>query len=218
MRVVCIGDTHERHRDLHVPGGDLLIHSGDFTTLGNGKRAIIDFNDWLGELPHPHKVITHGNHEFDLEADPNLRGLITHATLLLNEWVMVGPAKIWGSPLTQHNDGAFGRSNREDRVRAYNSIPPDTDIVITHGPPYGVLDSTPEYPGPSGDRELRQAILRFKPVLHAFGHTHGGYGVLETRRTCYVNAALCDLDGSVHKWPIVLEIGRFKAHHRGGAS
>lgn len=57
MRVVCIGDTHERHRDLHVPGGDLLIHTGDFTILGNRKRAIIDLNDWLGELPHPHTAV-----------------------------------------------------------------------------------------------------------------------------------------------------------------
>jgi hypothetical protein len=212
MRVVCISDTHELHRELQVPPGDLLIHAGDFTFFGTGTRAIIDFNDWLGGLPHQYKVITCGNHEFAIEADPDLRRLITNATLLLNESVIVGPAKIWGSLLTQHYGGAFGRSNAADRVRAYNSIPPDTDIVITHGPPYGILDSTPEYPGPSGDRELRQAILRVKPVLHVFGHAHSGYGVVQTKNTCFVNAALFDLDGSANKRPIVLEVSRFKAH------
>jgi|CZKL01.1.fsa_nt_gi predicted phosphohydrolase len=212
MRVVCISDTHELHRELTVPPGDLLIHAGDFTFFGKGKRAIVDFNAWLGELPHPSKVITCGNHEFALEADPNLRKLITNATLLLNESVIVGPAKIWGSPLTQHYGGAFGRSNAVDRVRAYSSVPSDADIIITHGPPFGLLDLTEEYPGPSGDRELRDAILRVKPVLHVFGHAHGGYGVLRTTNTCFVNAALFDLDGSLNKRPIVLEISRFKQH------
>jgi Icc-related predicted phosphoesterase len=99
-----------------------------------------------------------------------------------------------------------------DRVRAYSSVPSDADIIITHGPPFGLLDLTEEYPGPSGDRELRDAILRVKPVLHVFGHAHGGYGVLRTTNTCFVNAALFDLDGSLNKRPIVLEISRFKQH------
>jgi Icc-related predicted phosphoesterase len=215
MRVVCISDTHELHREIAVPAGDLLIHAGDYTFFGNGKRAILDFNEWLGELPHPHKIVTCGNHEFAVEADPNLRRLITNATLLLNESTMVGPAKIWGSPLTQHYGGAFGRSNAADRIRAYNDIPLDTDIVITHGPPYGILDSTPEYPGPSGDRELREAIFRVKPILHVFGHAHSSYGVRQTRNTCFVNSALFDLDGSVKKRPIVMKISRFKPHDRG---
>ena len=55
LRVVCISDTHELHRELQVPSGDLLIHAGDFTFFGRGTRAIIDFNDWLGNQPHPHK-------------------------------------------------------------------------------------------------------------------------------------------------------------------
>ena len=212
MRVVCISDTHELHRELKVPGGDLLIHAGDFTFFGKGTKAILDFNDWLGDLPHRYKVLTCGNHEYAMEADPSLRHLFTNATVLLNESVIVGPAKVWGSPLTQHYGGAFGRSNAADRVRAYNAIPMDTDILITHGPPYGVLDSAEEYPGPSGDPELREAVLRVKPVLHVFGHAHGGYGVRNTRHTMFVNAALFDLDGSLDKRPIVVEISKFKSH------
>jgi len=213
LRIVCISDTHELHRELEVPIGDLLIHAGDFTLFGKGSRTIVDFNAWLGELPHPYKVVTYGNHEFALEAKPELRKLITNAIVLVNEPAMVGPAKIWGSPLTQHYGGAFGRSNVADRVRTYSTIPIDTDILITHGPPYGVLDGCPdEYPGPAGDRELREAVIRVKPKMHVFGHVHSGYGVRPTRHTFFVNAALFGLDGTLENRPIVVEMSQFKDH------
>jgi predicted phosphohydrolase len=213
LRVVCISDTHELHRELVVPPGDLLIHAGDFTFFGRGVRAILDFNDWLGDLPHPHKVAICGNHEYALESDPNLRRLFTNATLLLNESVFFGPAKVWGSPLTPRDSGAFGGSNAMERVMAYQSIPPDTDILITHGPPYGVLDHTPsESAGPIGDKELREAVIRVKPKLHVFGHVHSGYGVRLTRHTVFVNAALLGPEGSLQNRPIVVEISMFKTH------
>lgn len=212
MRVVCISDTHELHRELAVPPGDLLIHAGDFTFFGRGRRAIVDFNAWLGELPHPNKVITCGNHEFSMDTDPSLRNLITNATLLINESVMVGSAKIWGSPITQHRGAAFGRSSAADRIQVYDKIPLDTDIVITHGPPYDVLDTDDLYPGPSGDRELRAAIVRVRPILHVFGHAHRGYGLRQTKNTLFVNAALYGWSGALEKRPIVFEVKQFKTH------
>jgi len=62
ITVVLLSDTHGRHRDVDVPDGDLLIHAGDFTFFGNRDDAV-DFNDWLGGLPHPHKVVVAGNHD-----------------------------------------------------------------------------------------------------------------------------------------------------------
>lgn len=135
LRIVCLSDTHELHNVLLIPPGDLLIHAGDFTSFSKGTRAIKDFNEWLGKLPHAHKVLTCGNHEYAMESDPRLCELITNGTLLLNESAIIGPAKIWASPLTPHHGGAFGRSNAADRVKVYDSIPADTDILVTHGPP-----------------------------------------------------------------------------------
>ena len=97
VRIVCISDTHALERELTVPSGDLLIHAGDFGFFEYGTRAIESFNEWLGTLPHPYKVVTAGNHEFSLAADPSLRKLIANATVLLNEAAIVGPAKIWAS-------------------------------------------------------------------------------------------------------------------------
>ncbi len=211
--IVCISDTHQLHRELSVPNGDILIHAGDFTFFGRGKQAIRDFNAWLGELPHRRKIVVPGNHEYILESNPELAWMITNATLLNNESTTVEGLTVWGSPLTQHYGGAFGRSNSSDRKRIYSTIPAGTDIIITHGPPYGILDGSPnEYPGPTGDRELRQAIVRIRPRLHVFGHTHAGYGVRATRHTLFVNAALLGADGMLDKSPIVVRLSMPKPH------
>src|ERR1700694_4440693 len=84
VRIVCISDTHEWHRELAVPDGDLLIHAGDFT-FWNHASKIRDFNSWLGELPHRHKVVVPGNHDRAFNQGPRSRDLITNAILLINE-------------------------------------------------------------------------------------------------------------------------------------
>lgn len=208
MKLVCISDTHELHRELEVPPGDILLHAGDFTFFGRTRRAIVDFNDWLGELPHRHKVVVPGNHEYLLEGNPEFGRLITNAHLLINESVVVEGVRIWGSPLTRHDGGAFGRSHALDRIRIYETIPADTEILITHGPPHGILDTSgAANSAPAGDVELRRAVVRIRPRLHLFGHIHPGYGIRPTRHTLFVNAALLGADGSLAKRPIVLELG-----------
>ncbi len=61
MRIVLVSDTHGLHRQLELPGGDLLIHAGDFTFYSKPPSIVSDFNAWLGSLPHRHKVVEHGH-------------------------------------------------------------------------------------------------------------------------------------------------------------
>jgi len=173
VRVVCISDTHELHREVDVPAGDLLIHAGDFTFFNHASK-IHDFNDWLGELPHRHKVVIPGNHDRIFRDDHGFREMITNAVLLINEGVTVCGLKIWGSPVTCDDD-AYGYTKRDERARLYASIPADTDIVVTHGPPYGILDREPGSIHRQGCTELRLAVMRLQPRLHIFGHVHSGY-------------------------------------------
>jgi hypothetical protein len=90
VRIVCISDTHELHRDFALPDGDLLIHAGDFT-FWNHAAKIQDFNDWLGELPHRHKVVIPGNHDRAFNQNPQSRAMITNAVLLPEtyQWLLV---------------------------------------------------------------------------------------------------------------------------------
>jgi Icc-related predicted phosphoesterase len=208
LRLVLLSDTHQLHRgEVEVPDGDILIHAGDFTMFSKSMNAIVDFNQWLGELPH-RCVVVPGNHEFFLENDPSRRSLISNATVLINEGIEIQGLRIWGSPVTPLYGGAFGLSSADDRRRLYARIPENTDVLITHGPPYGVLDSEANSGLHSGCRELFEAVMRVRPKLHVFGHVHGAYGIFQAEQTTFVNAALFGIHGSLDKSPLVVRMTR----------
>lgn len=189
-----------------MPDGDILIHAGDFTMFSKSMNAIVDFNQWLGELPHRFKVFVPGNHEFFLEADPSRRSLLDNATALINEGIEIQGLRIWGSPVTPLYGGAFGLSSAEDRRRLYAQIPENTDVLISHGPPYGVLDSEVNSGLHSGCRELFDAVMRVRPKLHVFGHVHSAHGIFQTDQTTFINAALLGVDGDLENSPIALRM------------
>jgi hypothetical protein len=100
LRLVLLSDTHQLHRQVEVPDGDVLIHAGDFTMFSESMEAVVDFNDWLGELPHRYKIVVPGNHEYFLEADPSERLMLDNANVLINEGIEIEGLRLWGSPVT----------------------------------------------------------------------------------------------------------------------
>jgi predicted phosphohydrolase len=191
MKIVALSDTHSRHKSLVVPDGDILIHAGD-ATMGGRLDEIVEFNRWLGTLPHPVKVFCAGNHDWLFERAPGLaRSLLTHATYLQDELMVVQGLRIYASPWQpRFFDWAFNLDRGAPLRRKWDSIPADTDILITHGPPYGILDQNPSGEH-CGCEELRAAVERIQPRLHIFGHIHQGYGTLDYAGTRFVNACNC---------------------------
>lgn len=103
--------------------------------------------------------------------------LSVNATVLIDEAVRIDGLKIYGSPMTPLYGGAFGKSSTADRVRHWAGIPDDVDVLITHGPPQGVLDLSPGQREQMGDPELMARLKELPSLrLHCFGHVHGGYG------------------------------------------
>lgn len=204
MRIVLISDTHGLHRELAVPAGDLLIHAGDITTNSKPDWMYRHFDIWLGELPHRHKIVVPGNNDYLLE-DPKERKVITNAVLLVDSGVEIEGLKVWGSPVTPLYGGAFGKSSLEDRKRHWAEIPDGLDILITHGPPFAILD----HGLPSEPREgcpyLFEEVFRARPRVHLFGHIHAGYGTLWTDYTFFVNASLLGEDGTLSRKPVVVD-------------
>jgi hypothetical protein len=143
-----------------------------------------------------------------LEADPSGRFFLDNATVLINEGIEIDGLRIWGSPVTPLYGGAFGLSSAADRRRVYARIPEDTDVLITHGPPFGILDSGTDPGLHSGCRELFDAVMRVGPKLHVFGHVHGAHGIFRTDHTTFVNAALLDIHGDLDKSPLVFQMTR----------
>jgi predicted phosphohydrolase len=208
LRLVLLSDTHQLHREVDVPDGDIFIHAGDFTMFSESMEAVVDFNDWLGQLPHQYKIVVPGNHEFFLEADPSDRFMLDKAIVLINEGTVVEGLRIWGSPVTPLYGGAFGLSSAKDRKRLYGQIPQDIDVLVSHGPPFGILDTAPISGLHEGCHELLDAVLRVRPYLHVFGHIHTASGVFPTKHTTFVNASRLGPDSDPDKAPFVFEMTR----------
>jgi Icc-related predicted phosphoesterase len=206
MKIVCISDTHGLHEGVAVPEGDLLIHAGDLTDHGQVEQ-VVSFNQWLGELPHRHKVVIAGNHDFLFEREAErAESLITNAIYLRDSGMEIAGVSIYGSPWQPwFYDWAFNLQ-RGDEIRAkWDAIPPETQILITHGPPVGhggVTASGEDV----GCVDLLNAIRRVQPQLHVFGLIHEGYGVTREGPTSCVNASICDLSYDPVNAPIVVEL------------
>ncbi len=190
MKIICISDTHNLHKDLKIPDGDILIHAGDMTCVG-GINEIKEFNEWLGTLPHRHKIVIAGNHDLFLDYVPSMaKALITKAIYLNDSGVEIEGLKIWGSPISpNYQDWAFNRERGEEVRKHWEMIPEDTDILITHCPPFGILDFNDK-----GKHEGCQDLLaivqqKIKPRLHVFGHLHDAHGQVKIGETIFVNAS-----------------------------
>ena len=200
MKVVCLSDTHDLHNDVQVPDGDILIHAGDITTNG-AREAISNFNNWLGKLPHKYKIVTAGNHDYFAESHPlELKELLSNAIYLCNESVEIEGVKIWASPHSPispkfGDDGAFVARRGMEIKKQWLLIPADTDILVTHCPPLGILDKNESGSNEGCDELLNIVQNQVKPRLHIFGHIHHAHGQVRVEQTVYVNASIADLQG-----------------------
>lgn len=214
MKLVCLSDTHGRHDAIRVPEGDVLLHAGDGTKRGT-KAEVEAWNDWLGRLPHPHKIAIAGNHDFLFQEEPALaRTLLTNATYLEDSGIEVGGVRFWGSPWQPwFFDWAFNlRRGEEIRVK-WDLIPRGTDVLVTHGPPHGIRDQVAGLMNRLASRrehvgceELLAAVLRVRPKVHVFGHIHEGHGSEERLGIQFVNASNCDREYRPVQPPIVVEL------------
>ena len=216
-KIVCISDTHGYHRRLDIPDGDILIHAGDIDPVWGSIYELMDFLDWLGELPHKYKVFIAGNHDLEFESKPMIcQELIVKkgtGIYLENIHVVLDGVKIFGSPYQVPFVGAFNVSDSR-RKTMWKQIQDDTDIVITHNPPFGILDGAwrmePDsqvgemYKESVGDPFLTKRLEELKPKLSVFGHIHESYGKLKKNGTTYVNAAISN--GNRLNDPIVVNI------------
>lgn len=204
--MVCLSDTHGRHAELDVPDGDVLVLAGDVTRRGRPEE-LEDLDAWLAELPHPHRILVAGNHDFLFETDPpRARALIRHATYLQDAGTTVCGLRIWGSPWQPvFFDWAFNLPRGEALRRVWEGVPDGLDVLVTHTPPRGVLDRTSRGQDVGCD-DLLEAVARARPRLHVFGHIHEDAGRVERDGTIFVNASSCTLSYVPSNPPIVVDL------------
>jgi Icc-related predicted phosphoesterase len=209
MRITFISDTHTKHNQVtsSLPGGDVLIHAGDISSMGY-RNEIQDFIKWFSGLEnYKHKIFIAGNHDWGFQTEPkateHLLELNPGCEYLQDNLFLIGDdtddyadmVKVWGSPWQpEFYNWAFNlpRQGWELGVH-WNQIPEDTEILITHGPPFGHLDTVKSNPTfNTGCELLRERVDVVRPKIHVFGHIHTGYGYKFDGNTHFFNAAVLD--------------------------
>ena len=193
MKFVAIGDTHGFHREVILPEGDVLLHAGDITDYGT-KEEVIDFVEWMASLNFTHKIFIGGNHDIYLDEYPvDLLEILSPELIYLNNrGVTLDGIKIWGSPVSpDFPNMAFGKTRGLEMEQHWHYMPLEIDILLTHTPPFGILDKSSERLK-LGCSVLLEKVKAIKPAFHVFGHIHASYGQLKTPETTFINASILD--------------------------
>jgi Icc-related predicted phosphoesterase len=201
--ITFLSDTHTKQHLIpmaDLPGGDILIHCGDITSRGYYEEAT-GFMRWFNRLDqYTHKVFIAGNHDFVFEKHlhlvPSILALGPKVTYLQDSAVELEGIKIYGSPWQpEFYNWAFNlpRGGQELRDK-WTAIPKDTDILVTHGPPFGKLDVVPGVGQVRVGCEVLSELYATKqlnPAIHAFGHIHCSYGTCGGHGgdTTFINAS-----------------------------
>ena len=203
MKITFISDTHTKHKQVTdlLPGGDLLIHAGDFTSRGY-KHEIQQFFKWFSGLNnYTHKIVVAGNHDLMFEDDPKQTKEIVseypNATYLQDDLELIGDdystaVKVYGSPWQpEFYNWAFNLPRMGwELQQKWDDIPVGVDILVTHGPAWGHLDTVVGQSMHLGCELLANRINIVKPKIHVFGHIHTGYGYKFDNGTHYFNASV----------------------------
>jgi len=229
LKITFISDTHTKHNQItkDLPGGDILIHAGDMSSMGY-KHEIENFCKWFDGLDdYDTKVFIAGNHDWGfIDREPffiHKSVLIPRRTEeILNSYknfeylrdssveVQIGdekPVKIYGSPWQpEFYNWAFNLPRMGDQLKQkWDLIPMNTDILVTHGPAWGYVDKVIGQTKNLGCELLAERIKVVKPKIHVCGHIHSGHGYVFDGDTHYINASVLDESYNYNNKPLSVE-------------
>ena len=218
-RFVFISDTHGLHNKMihPLPDGDVLVHAGDMCSHGTIPE-VGRINCWFHSLSKDYdKIICiAGNHDWPFEIQPSLaeeilKSRIDNLVYLLDSEFVYKGIKIYGSPITPtFYNWAFMKDRGEKIKDTWNKIPGDTDVLVTHGPPLGILDKVIFDGQRVGCADLLNRVKEVKPKVHVFGHIHiNGKNPVQVEKHYgikFINASICDDNYDPKNKPVVIDI------------
>lgn len=193
-KIIAVGDTHGKENWLDLPKSDILIHCGDMhiTSL----QELYHMNEWFGQQDFDYKICIAGNHDTHLERidKKQCKQLFTNAIYLENDYLEIEGLKIYGSPYTpEFNNWSFMYQRRSKEANdLWKQIPDNLDLLISHGPPYQILDKNQNNEN-CGCEVLQREVFIKMPKRHLFGHIHGyGHQYIEKERIKFYNTSVLD--------------------------
>jgi Icc-related predicted phosphoesterase len=215
MKITLISDTHNKHKLItqDLPGGDLLIHAGDISSMGY-EHEIREFCKWYNSLDnYTNKVFIAGNHDWGFQINTEkvkeILDFYENITYLEDNEVLVGEelVSVYGSPWQpEFYNWAFNLPrNGYELKEKWGNIPSNTDILITHGPAYGYVDKVIGRVENLGCELLTERIKEIKPKIHVCGHIHSGYGYTFDGDTHYINASVLNESYIYYNKPLTID-------------
>ncbi|MDM8547246.1 metallophosphatase domain-containing protein [Candidatus Venteria ishoeyi] len=209
VKLVFISDTHGLHRNLKPGSGDILIHCGDFSRR-DSLESVEDFARFMARQDFKHKIVIAGNHDWCFEDQRREQAeavLRDHAIHYLNDsGIQLDGLNFWGSPVQPaFMNWAFNRERGSDIRRHWALVPDKTDVLITHGPVFGILDRC-RGGHRAGCEDLLATVQRIKPRIHACGHIHESYGQIEKEGILFLNTSNLDEHYRLANSPIRYEL------------
>eukprot|EP00416_Gambierdiscus_australes_P043686 CAMPEP_0171117882 /NCGR_PEP_ID=MMETSP0766_2-20121228/93524_1 /TAXON_ID=439317 /ORGANISM="Gambierdiscus australes, Strain CAWD 149" /LENGTH=249 /DNA_ID=CAMNT_0011580423 /DNA_START=59 /DNA_END=808 /DNA_ORIENTATION=+ len=200
-RVVIVSDTHEMHRHVAVPPGDLFLHCGDIlmssslTRESRGLHVLQDFNRWLEQIPCREKVVIGGNHDWALMHLLSQGEEVLPAAVVLHDKAVELPEsrlKIYGNA---YSEGTSHNNAWQTEAPQVSDACAGAELVMTHHCSPAILEAV---------------LAKAKPVLWASGHKHQDYGTQQRGGTLFVNAATMDSRYNPLNPPMVVDLPRVR--------
>jgi Icc-related predicted phosphoesterase len=220
MNIVCISDTHCRLRKVKIPDGDILVHTGDLTFKGDIAETSQELRE-LGRHKDRFKaiILVEGNQDWLGARQPALMDQMCKdngITLLRDSGTTVEGLRIYGSPWQpEFCRWAFNLPRGEPLKEKWGLIPDDTQVLLTHSPPMGILDYIEEFNGNIGEFELKHLgcadlynrVMELKDLkLSVFGHIHHSNGMTKIGNTTFINASICTEQYKPKNLPFIFSV------------
>ena len=203
-KIVCFADIH--NRKIELPKGDILIFAGDLVETGY-LHEFERMAKYMNSLDYPYKIMVWGNHDRLAELYPAaVTRLFKGWNILTNEpyYNREHDLSFYGTPINKRHDNWAFQPKPEIRKQHFKMIPNETDILITHTPPLGILD---QWEGQTiGDDLLAEILPNKKFKYNVFGHAHEGYGQMKIDNKNFVNCAIMTKDYKATNKPIIITI------------
>lgn len=232
MDITFLSDTHSSHKAIPehwLPGGDVICHIGDFSIRGYIEEGL-EFLNWLESLDqYKYKIFVGGNHDICLDDNHYEQAkqreryvkkmqkpefafkdhIPDNVIYLENEATTIEGVKFWGSPITSPKAWLAFNWGEELRAETWKTIPQDVDVLLTHSPPHGILDTVNSAAKNIGCPFLTDRTFDIKPKIHAFGHVHERHGAEKRNDILFLNCSIKNHEYIIKNKPhlITLENG-----------
>lgn len=206
MKIIAISDLHGQLPEL--PECDLVLIAGDICPspyFPEIKAAIqhaywldSDFRPWLQKLRCKQVVGIGGNHDVLFEGKALIKSLQLPWVYLQDDGYEFEGMKIWGCPWSVPPvvtggkwpfEWTFACATEKEAAKKASLIPSDTDILVSHAPPFTICDVTKYGKMSAGSSALLNRVQDLRLKLHVFGHIHEGFGRMYIGDTVFANCS-----------------------------